>query len=233
MPLGGLRAPTRGWLTLTGRRGHHSYCDEVRAYDLATGAAYVHEFCDAFFLIRTADGKTAPKANARTIRAGRVPVSNLREAAWMMLVADKVGAPLVTEAGRAQIPAGMPFFEATSFGGSIGGRSYGSGQTILDWRYSYDDRPRAWGDLIWPEDLNNPARAHAAKLLKIAEAGFEEGCPPAPPPRHLALPAGPGDGRGATPKKTQVPRFLELWEGMMSAPQPSSCVSAPAAPKAR
>ncbi len=36
-----LRAPERGWLVLRGRRGHYQFSDEVRAYDLATGAAYV------------------------------------------------------------------------------------------------------------------------------------------------------------------------------------------------
>lgn len=36
-----LRAPSHGWFILRGRRGHYRFSDEVRAYDLATGAAYV------------------------------------------------------------------------------------------------------------------------------------------------------------------------------------------------
>jgi len=36
-----LRAIDRGWLVLRGRRGHYDWANEIRAYDLATGAAYV------------------------------------------------------------------------------------------------------------------------------------------------------------------------------------------------
>ncbi len=233
LPLGGLRAPTQGWLTVSGRRGHYSFCEEVRAYDLATGAAYVHQICDSAFAMGRAAGKGPHKISVPVLRVGQVPLASLREAAWMMLLADRVGEPLVIEAVRARIPDGIPFLQTSTFAGRGGGGRFGSNQTILDWRYSNEGGARAWGDLTWPEDYNDAVRAHAVELLKIAEAGFVEGCPPAPPPRHLAVPAGPGDDRVGTSKRTQEPHLVKLWEGMMSASHPSVCASRPVVPKVR
>ena len=45
LPLGRVRAPMRGFFVVRGRRGHYSFCDEIRAYDLASGAAYVASSC--------------------------------------------------------------------------------------------------------------------------------------------------------------------------------------------
>jgi hypothetical protein len=51
LPLGRVTAPTAGWLIVTGRRGHYSFCDTTSAYDLATGAAFVHERCSGLRIV--------------------------------------------------------------------------------------------------------------------------------------------------------------------------------------
>lgn len=37
LPLGEFKAPTTGWVVITGRRGHYDFCDTTRAYNLTTG----------------------------------------------------------------------------------------------------------------------------------------------------------------------------------------------------
>jgi hypothetical protein len=50
LPIGRTRAPRRGWFVIKGRRGHYDFCDELRAYDLATGSAYVAGSCSGLAL---------------------------------------------------------------------------------------------------------------------------------------------------------------------------------------
>jgi hypothetical protein len=92
LPIGRMRALRQGWLLVTGRRGHYDFCDEARAYDLATGSTYRIASCSDL-AIRAGGSVDVPKtdqARHTVVELGHVPVEALREAAWMMLLLDEV-----------------------------------------------------------------------------------------------------------------------------------------------
>jgi hypothetical protein len=192
-PIGQTRPPQQGWLVVTGRRGHYDFCDEVRAYDLATGAAYVVGSCSALAL--EANGKVnAAKTNSarrRTIQLGHLPVPYLREAAWMMLLLDELD-PRVRVAVGSELPAWLEVSvdDARDEGEErgIAGRVMGfsTSQTRLRWQLVGADRLGKTGTLTFPDATGDVAEDHAMRLLRIAEMGFVAGCPAAQPP---ALPA--------------------------------------------
>ena len=98
LPLGEFKAPTAGWIVISGRRGHYDFCDTTRAYNLATGAAFISDSCSGLALRGdgTVDVGATNSARAERTNAGRVPVENLREAVWMMLVRDEATALQLT-----------------------------------------------------------------------------------------------------------------------------------------
>ena len=87
LPLGRFQAPKDGWWVLRGRRGHYQFCDELRAYDLATGAAWVVKSCSGLVLQQggTVDHDATDAARGVQVQVGRVPLDALREAAWMTI----------------------------------------------------------------------------------------------------------------------------------------------------
>ncbi len=91
LPLGRFRAPDRGWLVIRGRRGHYEFCDELRAYDVETGAAYVAKSCSGLHLRPggSVDFEATNASRKAAVEAGRVDVANLREAVWMILLAPQ------------------------------------------------------------------------------------------------------------------------------------------------
>lgn len=189
-PIGGLRAPDRGWLVMRGRRGHYQWCEEVRAYDLATGAAYVAQQCGGIVLQRAAGRLTQvpPDAAPRTT-VGRLPVENLREAAWMLFTAGSLQTRRA-ETQRLEVPEGIArrFRE-----GLLGIRGYGSGsgyahsgQTRIAWAWVDGARTIMQGELTWP-DSGSAGEDHADDLLRIAEAALEPGCAPVALPRGLPI----------------------------------------------
>ncbi len=187
LPIGAVKAPTKGWLLLRGRRGHYSFCDEVRAYDLATGAAYIAKSCSGLALVSdgSVDGAKTDDARKEETLVGALPRDALREAAWMMLLAPEVQEGVVEAAGFA-LPAGVdPQRSLGELGSSHSSFSMSSGQTRLAWSYMPDGASLASSDLTWPEDYNHAGREHAVSLLRIAEAGFVPGCAPAQPPTNL------------------------------------------------
>ncbi len=187
LPIGAVKAPTKGWLLLRGRRGHYAFCDEVRAYDLATGAAYIAKSCSGLALVAdgSVDGAKTDDARKEETLVGTVPRDALREAAWMILLASEVQED-VAEAWGFALPA---FVEPQRSMGELGGAhssfTMSSGQTRLAWSYMPDGPSVASSDLTWPEDYNHAGREHAVSLLRIAEAGFVAGCPSASPPAVL------------------------------------------------
>lgn len=186
-PIGAVKAPTRGWLLLRGRRGHYSFCDEVRAYDLATGAAYVAKSCSGLALVSdgSVDGAKTDDARKDETLVGTVPRDALREATWMMLLASEVQEDVVEAWGFA-LPVGVePQRPPSEMGSSHSSFTVSSGQTRLAWSYMPDGASVSSSDLTWPEDYNHPGREHAVSLLRIAEAGFVAGCAPASPPATL------------------------------------------------
>lgn len=208
MPLGATRAPQRGWLLVRGRRGHHAFCDEVRAYDLATGAAYATRSCSGLALRQdgSVDGRRTDSARRDETSAGRVSLEALREATWMALFAPEAQ-PDVEEYWGFAMPEGVepkaPEDRALQLGGfSI--RS-SSGQTTLSWSYVLDGKSIAANTLTWPEDDNNPAREHAVQLLRFAESTLRPGCPSAALPPLDFGSASPGvSSRDAKPSSLRA-----------------------------
>ncbi|MCU0683714.1 MAG: hypothetical protein MUF34_15980, partial [Polyangiaceae bacterium] len=194
LPLGAMRAPRRGWLLVRGRRGHYAFCDEVRAYDLATGAAYAAHSCSGLALRQdgSVDGRRTDAARRDETSAGRVSVEALREAVWMALFAPEAQ-PDVEEYWGFAIPKGVePKAPEDGLLRGLGmSVRVSSSQTTLSWSYVVDGTSIAANTLTWPEDDNDPAREHAVRLLRFAESTLQPGCPSA------ALP--PLDFGGATP----------------------------------
>lgn len=169
LPLGRFRAPSDGWLVATG--GGTSRCSALRAYDLATGAAYVATECP---------GKPA------TVKVGRIPLASLREAAWMLMLAPTVEPSVRVDASSFDVPSAIAIEKPNRYG-HLRGISIGCGGV-------YSSRPRHWSwmrgtialtgqtsGVLRPSSASH-AEDHATELLAVAEDGFEEGCAPAPPP---------------------------------------------------
>jgi hypothetical protein len=188
-PIGGLRAPDHGWLVMRGRRGHYQWCEEVRAYDLATGAAYVAEQCGALFRITGGATRPVPPDTAPRATVGRLPVENLREAAWMIFTSGSLERRRA-ETQRLEVPEGI---ERRFREGLLGVHGYGggtgyahSGQTRIAWAWVDGASTLMQGDLTWPDSGEAP-EDHADNLLRIAEAALEPGCAPAALPAGLAI----------------------------------------------
>jgi hypothetical protein len=190
LPLGHVSAPKKGWLFLRGRRGHYNFCDELRAYDLATGSAYVAQSCSGLVLREggSVDGASTDQARKDRRSAGALPLDALREAAWMTMLASEVQ-ERVAEGWGFALPEGVVPRRTDRWSGiTIGGSwSTSSAQTTLAWSYAPEGRAVVSGTLTWPEDYNHAGRAHAVELLQVAEAGFTAGCPKAAPPSAIDL----------------------------------------------
>jgi len=185
LPLGDFRAPEAGWLVVSGRRGHYTFCDSTRAYDLETGGAFVADSCSGLALNRDGSVDRTATNQARTLRTtmGRVPVQNLQEALWMMLFRSEAES-LQIQAAYFPLPTGLvPRFAVRpptemTFGS---GMRFSTGQTVLAWKWIPTDGAAIAGELTWP-DSYEAAESHAVSLLNIAENGFVEGCAPRRPP---------------------------------------------------
>lgn len=174
LPLGRFRAPTDGWLVLRGRRGHYSFCDEVRAYDLATGAAFVAGTCSGLALRNDGSVDAAATDRKRKPREeiGSVPLDNLREAALVTLLSPLAQNGIVVEGYGLALPPEVKPQGDTGFGGLSLSASGSSAQTTLAWTWVRSGRAVASGTLTWPDDMNDGARDHAVKLIQVAEAAF-------------------------------------------------------------
>lgn len=218
LPIGRYRPLTRGWLVVRGRRGHYTFCDEVRAYDLATGAAYAVKDCGGLRLKDDGgvDGKRTRDGLVSQDERGRLPVEALREAAWMLVLAPETHKRR-NEAMRVRLPAGLrPRLPArgsetiTSSGDSVG---FSTSDSILDFSIQDQGRVIMRGTPIWPSSSQLSER-YAASLLDVAEHGLAPGCPPAPLPAglQLVLPPEPpepkrtGEKAYVTPGKLPVER---------------------------
>lgn len=170
LPLGRFQAPKDGWLVLRGTRGHEGWCNEIRAYDLATGAAYVASTCGGMF---------TPKQTAVRVGTGRVALDAIREAAWMIFFANTADRDVVVSGEGRHIPDAIAIRAPTGRGSSRGisvGSS--SGRTTLVYQWVRAGKSIATGTTSWP-DADDGAGAHATELLAVAEAGFTPGCAPA------------------------------------------------------
>lgn len=192
-PIGGLRAPTEGWFVIRGRRGHYDFCDEIRAFDLATGSVHIVASCSGLALRDdgSVDGAQTNAGRVLQERSGRVPVDALREAVWMALWSTEMSnGNQVSDSGGYYLPETVEPMGREEVGFGNVGMASSSAQTWLDWTYVRDGRPSVNGGLTWPADYNNGARDHAVQLLRIAEAAMVEGCAPARVPKTFSLEEG-------------------------------------------
>ncbi|HEY8075710.1 MAG TPA: hypothetical protein VIF62_16405 [Labilithrix sp.] len=167
MPLGKTKAPRSGWLVAqtSGR------CAELRAYDLATGAAWIAK-----------DGCTG-----KPIASGRVPVALVREAAWMMLLAPTVERRVRTRWSTFEVPKSIAIEEPFLHFGASGGYASCCGvRRSRPWSWMRE-KGGAWrgqaSGILYVGSSCDDAQDHAGELLQIVDDAFEEGCTPAAPPR--------------------------------------------------
>lgn len=176
-----LRAPERGWLVLRGRRGHYDFADEIRAYDLATGAAYVARNAGALVAV----GASKPGPDAFT---GRLAVDQLRELAFALLTRDAV-VEVRTAVAYAAVPQGVPLALGASDAGAHGSESWGriawsaSDQTQIAWAFDEGTRARG-GTFTWP-NAHDWVDDQIDHLVRVSEAGLVQGCAPALLPSKL------------------------------------------------
>ncbi len=192
LPLGHMRAPDSGWWVLEGRRGHHSFCDEIRAYHLETGTAFVVSSCSRLVLRNdgSVDGRGTDALRKAQTRVGQLSLDSLREAAWMTFLAPEVQAGVVLSGTGTALPPEVTPVQRSGQGMGFGAFS-GSGssaQTRVNWSWSRSQSHRHCGDLTWPEEYDRAGYDHAVKLLQIAEASFVESCPRAALPSWLTDP---------------------------------------------
>ena len=164
---------------IAGRRGHYDFCDTTRAYNLATGAAFISDSCSGLALMRdgNVDVDATNSARVESTRAGRVPVQNLREAVWMMLFRGEAAALQLT-AEYYPLPAG--FIPQVTVRGrdrnpSTDMMMVSTAQTSLTWWWMPPGGAAFVGQLKWPGSFD-AAEDHAVSLLSVAEAGLVEGC---------------------------------------------------------
>jgi hypothetical protein len=189
-----LRAPERGWLVMRGRRGHYAFADEVRAYDLATGAAYVARSGSALVLAGPNVDLASTDARRQSESfAGRVAPDQVRELAFVLLTRSAL-AEVRLQVEAARVPEGMPFtLAATAKPDRLGdGRSGWASSAQTEIAYALVDgvATRHEGHFTWPNSSDR-ADDYADHLVQILEAGLEQGCAPA----RLPLAIGHGGAR--------------------------------------
>ncbi len=191
-PVGRVKKPTEGWLIVSGRRGHYQFCDEVRAFDLATGSAYRVGSCSGLALMSggAVDHRATDAARKTDRERGTVSIEEIREAAWMLLQLGEVDPSVLTSASGHALPGSIALeSDGDAMEGlGLGGMSWSSGQTSLEWRVTAATRELGSGTITWPRDLNDDIEAYATELLEVAEASFTPGCPIAAPPAALTQP---------------------------------------------
>lgn len=193
----------RGWLVLRGLRGHYQWSDEIRAYDLATGAAYISSQSGGML--------NAGEAQPPLVTvAGKVAPDQVRELAFYLLTRDAL-VRVRTSMMHAVIPDHIPLRRApkepvpdrASWGAT---RVVSSDQTTIHFDY-FDGAMREKGIFTWPSEYTG-VDTHADNLIRVMEAGLVKGCAPArlPPRAQLGHPPMPAD---AVPRERDQVRMLE------------------------
>jgi hypothetical protein len=173
------RAPERGWLLLRGRRGHYQFADEARAYDLATGAAYIARREGGLILGGT---DFAPGATRKPMGStGKVSPDQLRELAFVLMTRKAI-VEVRTQPAWITLPEGLPLALGTASREDIGTGARVSwssdDQTELDWTFVGDVGVEREGRFTWP-DSSDWIDDHVDRLLAVVEAGLVDGCAPA------------------------------------------------------
>jgi hypothetical protein len=242
LPIARLAAPGDGWLVLRGRRGHYTFCDEVRAYHLRTGAAYISENCyglepaaaGEYRGVRCPDPKNPQKD---FLRAGTLAPEKVRELMWVLMLSAEADMSH-QESQALEVPEGFPVEwrekDVDTVEGSVVGFVFGghSGQTRLDWNWFPPSGGALAGNFTFP-DPNEPAEARANSLLREAEATFTEGCPPLPPPLEELTFSRPSAYAKPVDKPWEVDaRSKARIEALREWRPPASCPVSPGSPDA-
>ena len=194
LPEARYRSP-KGWLVLRGRRGHYQFCDEVRAYHLDTGAAFVASRCSGLVLMGggSVDQDATRDAGGMKTQVGTVSVDALRRLALVLWLKDRVD-DKDRPYSEIALPVGIPLPDPKSLSGFGYGSSgwMSSAQTSIRFEIADGASPLVAGTFRWPGAYAAADQA-ADDLVRSTEATLREGCPPAALPASLA-PAGPLGG---------------------------------------
>lgn len=209
------RSIDRGWLMVRGKRG--VYLDQLRLYDLQTGAAYVSAGRNAF---STCGGEYAAGMMSY---AGTVSRDHIREIAFTLLTSPALMShrawPMLAE-----LPADVP--RRLAFHAPAVRRS------SSDWDYHPDSpesrRPTQWafsdGQLRARGSFRTLPRAdYVQELLLLAEAGWVEECVPArlPPLADLL-----SHSRPDVPPDEHADRLADVVEQQLASLADRACPAA-------
>lgn len=177
-----LRAPTSGWVILTGRRGHYQFSDEARAYDLASGAAYVVSSTTKLVL-KGGDVDAAATDAARVPVTGRGEVApdQVRDLAFL-LGTKSLPVRYRERVMRVPVPARLAF-EIARGEGRLPWQREGwrtSAQTKLSY-VLIEGKRRTEGLVTWPAAAD-VTDTHIDQVIGEMEEGLVTGCPRARPP---------------------------------------------------
>lgn len=174
---GALRTFDRGWLVLRGKRGHYELDDELRAYDLATGAAYVVS-------VQYRMSSSGPRL---VTAVGSIAPDQLRELAFVLFTRSAI-VEVRTSAGYGVVPPTIPRELA---GKPVAIDSWpqlivtGSDQTQIAVVFTGTTRPTTT-QFTWPH-ADNWINDYIVELVRVAEAGLVVGCAPAKLPSLAEL----------------------------------------------
>jgi hypothetical protein len=210
------RAPERGWLVLRGRRGHHAFADEVRAYDLETGAAYVARSEGALALAGAAvDVAAVDRKRKPETYSGNVAAELVRELAFVLVTAS-APRPTLSRTHVLTLPPDLPLALTSLQPGFVFDHVpdpmavRASSQTSLTYTLLDGGRSVAEGTFTWPWSWH-PSEDRADDILRNLESGLERGC------ARAKLPAiGRGVATGASTldqspaRQVQVSKELHL-----------------------
>ncbi|MBK8254698.1 MAG: hypothetical protein IPK82_18805 [Polyangiaceae bacterium] len=189
LPLGRFKSPV-GWLIMRGRRGHYSFCDEVRVYHLETGSAFVASRCSGLVLANNGSVDQAATAAQSAVRTqvGNLPVEVLRRLALLMWIKDNVP-QTIQEYDKLPLPEGIALPEPDS-GMSFGTGGFStwahSGQTRISYEIVDGTSPLLKGKFVWP-DSADVADQVMDDLVVTAEASLVEGCPKTALPKNIPM----------------------------------------------
>jgi hypothetical protein len=176
-PIGRFRAPSSGWITFEGRRGHYEFCDQLSMFDLDSGSAVIAKSCGALVLRQdgSVDFAETSKQRETSIRFGSVPVENLRELALVTILMPAIHRDIRTSWSSVEVPPSVPDDQLDLDGSARIEHPIMTGTTELRWSWIRNGREpiRRWMD--WG-GWNGGAADHAESLLEVVEASFREGC---------------------------------------------------------
>ncbi|APR77031.1 Hypothetical protein A7982_02378 [Minicystis rosea] len=187
LPAGHYRSP-RGWLVLRGRRGHYDFCDEIRAYHLPTGSAYIASRCSGLVLRDNGQvdhGATGQKSRLQA-RTGTLSVDALRRLALLLWLEGSMVEDFQPYA-EFPLPEGIAMPEpgdGFSTGVAVGGWA-SSAQTSISFTLVDGGQVLRAGAFTWPSSSDTGDQI-ADDLVVAAETTFQPGCPPVALPAALA-----------------------------------------------